>query len=102
MRSIACIPATRRLFRNEMLYSVSLRCQVSRFRWRIVRWSIVRCSVAQCITKLGHEEVHFFLVLARLFVPLSFRELERLLAQPFDRQTRALDDDAAVMVAEPF
>ena len=55
-----------------------------------------------CVAQLSHEIIEFFAVLPSLRFPFVFAHHKRPLADALDFQTRALDHDATVGVAEPL
>ena len=59
-------------------------------------------AILKYVPELSHKEIHFVSILLMLFLPLFFGQFKSAFADPLDFQTCALDDHAAVEVAEPF
>lgn len=58
--------------------------------------------ISQRVAELIHEVTHLFFVLTSLLQPLGFGQFECSFTQPLNFQSRALDDDAAVVIAVPL
>lgn len=74
----------------------------SEFTEDVAHVLVVRTAAIQCIAQLRHEETHLSLVLLMLFETLFRGQLECSVADTLGLKIGALDDDAAVVVAEPF